>query len=1538
MKNKPLHTSGASEEPPKENDGEENDDGGRTRGTALNLSSERCPICLNYLSQDIGFPENCYHAFCVNCILKWSETSTSCPVDRKPFQIVYKINLATGCTKVHVKTKRPREQCCCNGNPLYSLCCAKTTIRYRTDSNKELSSHNIQYNKSDSCISKEEAQTSESELNNLTQHDPYYTSDFVSVCQQNGQLAFPLTGLQDVSEDVEHDLIQQKREGLKYLRHSGVARRSSLIMSLSGETEARLTSMPALSLDDYIPPLCNFSIRNQGFSTRTCVNSSVQEGTEKKAASGASNGRGSRRKTSQSTTRRRSTRNSKAKDVGHLPSSPKSNNSDRDSPDCNNSSANVSTAGQALKTPPKQRKRAPKKRAQTRKRLRSGTRTKEESSGSKENSAEESEEQPEKKQKILNKDSFETVDSDLDSSAAHNVEAVQERVDCRPSPPSSPIQLQSDENGPVSPPASTEHCSDEKTFDSSSPNEQETDLEDEPPSRNNHDLMEKKSPTPPTSINQDNSECEHSAPSPFVEKSTFNSDEECSDFKKPQSSEGENCSISSAAEEGDLSDHTKSPLFQTARRKGELEDSEASEKCRESDIEDNDKTLSKEGHESNISDSSSSDGNDSPSKSNRPVEYTRNRSASTESDDLSDSRNGPLSPEPPLLENALNASMDEKSLASDQENPPELDNSPDLKIGDNERNPAIEESASHQVLVSRKHSVEDAVSSPTGKYSTDEEADASTGSVKGKETTSEPDECPDRSPEIQTATTALQHAGPRASSSHSDDGSHDSNNNETERCLVSVDVTKNVSLQPSHEPSDLHKDGGSVSDQGKELCDEDNNESVAMECESLDSDHNESEIEQQTAKIKPPEPDAEIKEEVKAQSAETVHATDKTNDEAPKKETRPRRSRFHSPSTTWSPQKADVKTDAKADVKTDAKADVKTDAKADVKTDAKADAKADVKTDAKADVKTNAKADVKTDAKERQRSHSRGRDSPEKRRSRSRSKDRAGSRDRGGQWKGRSRERWHRRHSRSKSRSRSRSKSPSRPAARNKGPPPDRNEMDCGSPPWRERRQYDNWRSPRGNERYRRHDQDKPSDHFRREKHDINRDSTESYKDSSNQNDYPDWVAEKIKSTETRGTGSNRSRGSPRGSHWDSNHYSQGDSWNKSPNMDWKSPRGRGGRGRGRGGFRGSFGYGDQNENRWNDRPPFSGNSNSSGPESSRFPEQRNYRPKYEQELFDPPPDRSGWSSASSWAVRKTLPADVQNYYSKRGRGPVGSQATWPRQEESQDQAALKVDQPIQDQVSQPAEAPPMPVNMMPPQINVVQPQINPPPPPQPMNMFPYSVSVPPPPMVNIQHNPYSIHQQLPMHIHPGLPMQVPVQVSAPASVSQGLPPPPPPPPPSQQVNYVPSQQEAKPIKSNPPVASHVGNNFSAPILPAPTPTMGIVGTVLGPNAGIVASSTHSRTSHSSVKPPARKEVITVEATADSSKKEKIQERAAHEVKMAIKQYYQNKDITKDEYKEIVKKAVDKVCHSKSGEVDSSKVATLVKAYVDKYKHSRKKD
>lgn len=71
-------------------------------------------------------------------------------------------------------------------------------------------------------------------------------------------------------------------------------------------------------------------------------------------------------------------------------------------------------------------------------------------------------------------------------------------------------------------------------------------------------------------------------------------------------------------------------------------------------------------------------------------------------------------------------------------------------------------------------------------------------------------------------------------------------------------------------------------------------------------------------------------------------------------------------------------------------------------------------------------------------------------------------------------------------------------------------------------------------------------------------------------------------------------------------------------------------------------------------------------------------------------------------------------------------------------------------------------------------------------------------------------------------------------------------------------------------------------------------------------------------------------------KKLHMQERAIEEVKLAIKPFYQKRDINKDEYKDILRKAVQKVCHSKSGEINPVKVGNLVKAYVDKYKHARK--
>uniref|UniRef100_A0A8C7HVG3 SR-related CTD-associated factor 1 n=1 Tax=Oncorhynchus kisutch TaxID=8019 RepID=A0A8C7HVG3_ONCKI len=71
-------------------------------------------------------------------------------------------------------------------------------------------------------------------------------------------------------------------------------------------------------------------------------------------------------------------------------------------------------------------------------------------------------------------------------------------------------------------------------------------------------------------------------------------------------------------------------------------------------------------------------------------------------------------------------------------------------------------------------------------------------------------------------------------------------------------------------------------------------------------------------------------------------------------------------------------------------------------------------------------------------------------------------------------------------------------------------------------------------------------------------------------------------------------------------------------------------------------------------------------------------------------------------------------------------------------------------------------------------------------------------------------------------------------------------------------------------------------------------------------------------------------------KKLHTQERAVEEVKLAIKPYYQRKDINKDDYKDILRKAVTKICHSRNGEINPVKVSNLVKLYVQRYKYFRK--
>nr|KAG5702357.1 hypothetical protein BaRGS_002139 [Batillaria attramentaria] len=66
-----------------------------------------------------------------------------------------------------------------------------------------------------------------------------------------------------------------------------------------------------------------------------------------------------------------------------------------------------------------------------------------------------------------------------------------------------------------------------------------------------------------------------------------------------------------------------------------------------------------------------------------------------------------------------------------------------------------------------------------------------------------------------------------------------------------------------------------------------------------------------------------------------------------------------------------------------------------------------------------------------------------------------------------------------------------------------------------------------------------------------------------------------------------------------------------------------------------------------------------------------------------------------------------------------------------------------------------------------------------------------------------------------------------------------------------------------------------------------------------------------------------------------FQSRVIEEVKQAIRPYFSSRQITKDEYKEILKKCVPKVTHS--GEINPKKISHLVTAYVKKYQAGRGK-
>lgn len=120
----------------------------------------------------------------------------------------------------------------------------------------------------------------------------------------------------------------------------------------------------------------------------------------------------------------------------------------------------------------------------------------------------------------------------------------------------------------------------------------------------------------------------------------------------------------------------------------------------------------------------------------------------------------------------------------------------------------------------------------------------------------------------------------------------------------------------------------------------------------------------------------------------------------------------------------------------------------------------------------------------------------------------------------------------------------------------------------------------------------------------------------------------------------------------------------------------------------------------------------------------------------------------------------------------------------------------------------------------------------------------------------------------------------------------------------------------------------------APVPT--ILTTASEPAGHAAAAATATATNNSEERTAAPRPASEKARNEEYMKKLHVQERAVEEVKLAIKPFYQKREVTKDEYKDILRKAVQKICHSKSGEINPVKVGNLVRAYVDKYRHMRR--
>ncbi|KAM6982009.1 PHD and RING finger domain-containing protein 1-like [Tautogolabrus adspersus] len=78
-------------------------------GEDLMAESDKCYICLSPIEkQEVVSLQSCQHVFCLECILQWSQTANTCPVDRISFGFIHQRRCPGGdiLKKIKVRTQK----------------------------------------------------------------------------------------------------------------------------------------------------------------------------------------------------------------------------------------------------------------------------------------------------------------------------------------------------------------------------------------------------------------------------------------------------------------------------------------------------------------------------------------------------------------------------------------------------------------------------------------------------------------------------------------------------------------------------------------------------------------------------------------------------------------------------------------------------------------------------------------------------------------------------------------------------------------------------------------------------------------------------------------------------------------------------------------------------------------------------------------------------------------------------------------------------------------------------------------------------------------------------------------------------------------------------------------------------------------------------------------------------------------------------------------------------------------------------------------